>query len=172
VWGTIWRCYKQAWNTGTPYERDEQMASSVVTCSHLRRLDKPVLLHILNPYYPLHCMHDMAQEYARRNWHLPSRSTTPVTARGRVSYTQDLETWMVVDMARAVNRTERFCIQMRITVRKHIEVWGESPPVVFIQNKIIKITSYIYITSKFSGSWICLTRFCNGSWGGSFFNFL
>jgi hypothetical protein len=29
-----------------------------------------------------------------------------------------------------------------------------------------KITSYIYITSKFSGSWICLTRFCNGSWGG------
>jgi hypothetical protein len=31
-----------------------------------------------------------------------------------------------------------------------------------------KITSYIYITSKFSGSWICLTRFCNGSWGKFF----
>jgi hypothetical protein len=31
-----------------------------------------------------------------------------------------------------------------------------------------KITSYIYITSKFSGSWICLTRFCNGSWGEFF----
>jgi hypothetical protein len=31
-----------------------------------------------------------------------------------------------------------------------------------------KITSYIYITSKFSGSCICLTRFCNGSWGEFF----
>jgi hypothetical protein len=35
-----------------------------------------------------------------------------------------------------------------------------------------KITSYIYITSKFSGSWICLTRFCNGSCGGVFCNLL
>ena len=99
-WGTIWRRSRPAWNTGTSFERDEQMASGVVTHSQLRRLTKPVLSHISNPY-PLHRMRTMAQEHARRNWHLPSRSTPPVTARGRVSYTRYLETWMAIHMAGA-----------------------------------------------------------------------
>jgi hypothetical protein len=116
LWGTIWRCSRQAWNIGTPYERDEQMASGVVTCSQLCRLTKLVLSHISNPYYPPHRMHAIAQEYARSNWHLPSGSTTPLTARGRVSHTRDLETRMVVDMARAVNRVGRFCFKMCIII--------------------------------------------------------
>ena len=66
-WGTIWRCSRQAWNTGTSYECDEQMARGVVTYSQLRGLTKPVLSHISNPYYPLHRRHAMTQEYARRS---------------------------------------------------------------------------------------------------------
>ena len=46
-WGTIWRCSRQAWNTGTSYECDEQMARGVVTYSQLRRLTKPVHLKSL-----------------------------------------------------------------------------------------------------------------------------
>jgi len=32
--GTIWRCSNQAWNTGTLYQRDEQLARGVVTCTY------------------------------------------------------------------------------------------------------------------------------------------
>jgi len=33
-WGNIWGFSKQAWNTGTLYDRDEQQARGVVTCTH------------------------------------------------------------------------------------------------------------------------------------------
>jgi hypothetical protein len=56
-----------------------------------------------------------AQEYAWCKWpNLPSRSTPPATARGHVQtylsvHTQNLETWIMFDVARVVTRIGRFC---------------------------------------------------------------
>jgi hypothetical protein len=33
LWGIMWRCSKQAWNIVTLYERDEQQARRVDTCT-------------------------------------------------------------------------------------------------------------------------------------------
>ena len=58
-----------------------------------------------------------ALEYARcKCYFLPSRSTPPATARGYVHiypsvHTQDLETWIMFDMARVVTRIGRFCFK-------------------------------------------------------------
>lgn len=95
--GNYWRCFKQIRNTGTLYER-ENKARGVVTCTQLSGFTQPVLSPISNPYYLLDRAQAVAQEYARRQWYLPCRSTPPATARGHVwsipfcTYTRDLET--------------------------------------------------------------------------------
>ena len=38
---TIWRCSKQAWNTGTLYDRDEQQTRGTVTCTYYAGLQNP-----------------------------------------------------------------------------------------------------------------------------------
>jgi hypothetical protein len=92
-----WGCFKQIWNTGTLYER-ENKARGVVTCTLLSGFTQPVLSPISNPYYLLDRVQAVAQEYTRGQCSLPCGSTQPATARGHVwsvpffTYTRHLET--------------------------------------------------------------------------------
>lgn len=66
-WGTIWRCFGQAWNIGTTYERHEQKVRGVTTGTKLHGLTKTVLLHFSNPYCPLDHMYAMPRNMPEAN---------------------------------------------------------------------------------------------------------
>jgi hypothetical protein len=119
-WELFGDSFRQAWNTGTLYERKNK-ARGFVTSTQLSGFTQPVHSPISNPYYLLDRVHAVPQEYVRRQWYLPSRSTLPATVRGHVwsiqlsRYTRDL--------ARAVVKIGRFGFKTAINLSWHFALY-------------------------------------------------